>query len=383
MRLTDFSLQKMAQSKYQGEIYFSGAEEAGEVLSRKYPFSKILLLLGVTTADKFALMQKLFPSANIVVLLPKDGVESLFALSDDISLAVAYGEDYVVNAARYFAAVRILPCAVFAYDACGEALACERVRITVGGEEGSYPAKLPEFLFVDETLLDKSSLLTAYVNVLSCKVALFELKFNGLILQTKYDNESYEMVSLAVSACMVVPFPLLEKRKIFCAALISCLCGAQGFPLGEVKVLQNTYRRLGAGALSGFYTMEKLSKVYHVFFTHGKYRKYYTPPYHARVRQASSLYKKREEEISQNQILPAVETLSLYAQVFESVRAQFLCEAQELLRRVEWVEDNIKEYKSAYPMENRLLNAALKYLPEGNKNYGVTSLMRDFGLLDF
>ncbi|MBO7736725.1 MAG: hypothetical protein J6S22_02680, partial [Clostridia bacterium] len=108
MRLTDFSLQKLAQSKYKGEIYFSNYEEGAGVLSRKYPYVKMLLLLSINTADKFTLFQQLFPQATVCVLLPQEGVEKLFALPDDLALVLCYGEDYAVQAARYFASVRAL-----------------------------------------------------------------------------------------------------------------------------------------------------------------------------------------------------------------------------------------------------------------------------------
>ena len=383
MRLTDFSLQKLAQSKYQGEIYFFTAEEAGEMLSRTYPYAKSLLLLSVDTADKFPLFQQLFPNSSVIVLLPGDGVESLFSLPDDVSFVTCFGEDYVIHAARYFAHVRGVPCAVFAYNAVSQALCTSQVRVCIGGEKTEYFAKFSEFVFVDDQLLHKDSFLQAYVNTLSLRLALFELKFNALILQAKYDEGHYQTVAGAISACAETPFSLLDRRLLFCAALVISLCAAEGFPFGELKVLSETYLKLGAGPLSAFYAMQKLSKAYQVFFKHGKYRKYYTPPYHARIRQASGLYKKREEEISATQSIPEVESLALYSQVFESVRAQFLFDAQELVRRAQWLEDNIEAYKPRFPVENKVLNAALKYLPEGNKSYGITSLMRDFGLFDF
>ena len=81
--------------------------------------------------------------------------------------------------------------------------------------------------------------------------------------------------------------------------------------------------------------------------------------------------------------MPDTPTLASYSDVLESVRPQFLKDAEDLLKKTEWLGQTLEEKKTAYPMENKVLNAALKYLPEGNKNYGITSLMRDFGLFDF
>lgn len=383
MRLTDDSLQKMAQSNYEGEIYFGKAEESGEILSKKYPFAHILLLLSIKTADKFSFFQKLFPNAVIIVLLPSDGAERLFAVSDDIALTVCYGEDYVVCASRYFSSVRDLPCAVFAFDARSAALSAAMVQITVGGERGEYPTKRAELLFADTTLLNNDFLFEAYIQTVSVAVGLFELKFDGLILASDYKLAHFSAAKEAAASCLQTPFAVTDRRKIFCAALNLAMLNEKGFPCGEVKILSETYRRLGAGAMSGFYAMDKLAKIYHVFFTCGTYRKYYTPPYHVRVRQAAALYKKREEEISAAQILPDTPTLASYSDVLESVRPQFLKDAEDLLKKTEWLGQTLEEKKTAYPMENKVLNAALKYLPEGNKNYGITSLMRDFGLFDF
>lgn len=383
MRLTDSSVQKMAQSKYQGELFFGNAEEAGDILAKKYPFAGVLLLLSLQTADKFSFFRKIFPTATVMVLLPRDGAENLFALPDDVSLVLCYGEDYALFAARYFAAVRGLPCAVFAYDASSRALAQGETEVVVGGEAARYPAKPAEYVFADMTLLDKTGLLAAYTDTALLRVSLFELRFDGIILQTAYDRETYEELSAAAAECTDAPFAVAERRKIFSAAFLASLCRAQGFPKSEAETLAENYRRLGAGPLAGFYAMDKLSKVYNVFFTCGKYRKYYTPPYHARIRQAAGLYKTSEEALSARQTVPPVEKLALYAQVLESVRADFLSASQELLRRAAWIEDNVGAYREKFPVENRLLNAALKYLPEGHAAYGLTALMRDLGLFDF
>lgn len=386
MRLTDLSLQKLAQSKYQGELFFGNAEEAGDVLCKRHPFAGILLLLSLKTADKFSFFRKIFPSASVMVLLPQDGTENLFALSDDISLVIVYGEAYAESAARYFATVRDLPCAVFAFSLSRDGLSAVtegRVQVRIGGEPTEYPVRPANYFFADETLFDKSSLPDAYADAAMRRAVLFELRFDAVLLQTVYSKELYDAVSDAVSACSETPYAAVGRRNIFCAALVLSLCRAQGFPCGEAETLAESYRRLGAGPMSAFYALDKLSKVYNVFFTCGKYRRYYTPPYHARIRQAAGLYHKSEEEISAAQVLPPVEKLALYARVFESVRAQFLGESQELLRRAAQAEDDLLEYKERYPVENRLLNVALKYLPEGHPHYGITSLMRDFGLLDF
>ncbi len=386
MRLTDLSLQKMAQSKYEGELFFGNAEEAGDILSGRHPYAGVLLLLSVKTADKFAFFRRIFPSATVMVLLPRDGAENLFGLSDEISLVVAYGEGYAVRAARYFASVRALPCALFAFSAAAEELAAitdSRVHIAVGGEEAEYPASPAAYLFADTALLDKTSFAEAYADAAMRRAVLFELRFDGIILQTAYDRALYETVSDAVSVCGEMPFAALEKRSLFCAALLFSLCRARGFPRGEAETLAESYRRLGGGPVSAFYALDKLSKVYNVFFTCGKYRKYYTPPYHARIRRAAGLYGKSEEEISAKQTVPPVEKTALYAEITEGVRAQFLSESRELLRRAAQAGEELQAYRERFPVENRLLNAALKYLPEGCPHYGITALMRDFGLFDF
>ena len=197
-------------------------------------------------------------------------------MPDDLALVLSYGEDYAVQSARYFASVRALPCAVFVRNAQAKTLCMDEVEVCIGGEKSQSLAKCPEFLFIDDALWDKDSFLPAYVKVLSARAALFEAKFNELILQTLYDRESSQTVESAISACVQTPFSFLEKRQIFCASLLICLCEQSGFSLGEVGILTSSYESLGAGSLAGFYSMEKLAKTYQVFFKYGNYRKYYT-----------------------------------------------------------------------------------------------------------
>ncbi len=383
MRFCEHSLQKMIQEKYQGQVYFGKIEEGAELLSRARPFAKILLLISLKTADKFERLEKLFPSATVVALNPSGGAEKLFAQPDDISLVVCYGEDYAVATARYFAAVRALPLAVVAYNLTAQAAVKDEVTVCLGGEAFTYPVSYPEFLFFDDSLADKDGFLTAYCNLLPMQATLLELEFTSLLLQTSYQKEWYEVAEYVLTNTLQFGYQRMDERAVYIASVLFTLCRQEGGIVGEGDTLTTTYRRIGVGALSGYYALEKLSKLYHVFFSLGQYRKYYVPPYHARNLQASRLYQASEEEIGKRQVLPSVESLSTYADVLETVRAHFLCKAGRLLRKLNEITDDLQGEINGKKTENKILNCGLKYLPEGNQSYGLTSLIRDFGLLDF
>lgn len=377
---SDSSLRERAQALYEGELLFLLWEEGATFLSRRFPAADVLVLLDASSVAQYAFFKERFPAATVFVT-GNEGAEKLFALSDDISLVLSCGEDALVYA-RYFATLRALPCAHFLTRARARTLCLPRVRLLVGGEKTEYPVKFPEYVFIDGERMSEESAVDAYIGAMSAPVALLEEKFDGILFARRYKKEERETLLQAYSSVSGEPFASLSRNALFAAAYLCDKVGHKSAFQSEVGFLSDVYRTLGLGVAGGLYAVQKLSRLYRVFFSCGTYRRYYTPPYLLRTQRAAGLYKRSEEEISSRLSCPSVERLSVYADVFETVRAQFSFEAEELLRRAQWLEENVpKGYKKE--TDNRLLNAALQYLPEGRKAYGITSLMRDFGLMDF
>ena len=377
---SDSSLRERAQALYEGELLFLPWEEGATFLSRRFPVADVLVLLDASSVAQYAFFKERFPAATVFVT-GNEGAEKLFALSDDISLVLSCGEDALVYA-RYFATLRALPCAHFLTRARARTLCLPRVRLLVGGEKTEYPVKFPEYVFIDGERMSEESAVDAYIGAMSAPVALLEEKFDGILFARRYKKEERETLLRAYSSVSGEPFASLSRNALFAAAYLCDKVGHKSAFQSEVGFLSDVYRTLGLGVAGGLYAVQKLSRLYCVFFSCGTYRRYYTPPYLLRTQRAAGLYKRSEEEISSRLSCPSVERLSVYADVFETVRAQFSFEAEELLRRAQWLEENVpKGYKKE--TDNRLLNAALQYLPEGRKAYGITSLMRDFGLMDF
>lgn len=287
----------------------------------------------------------------------------LFSMPDGVGAVLAVGGAETIRAARFFAKVRRIPCALFpaeadlrgAVERAGDVLLCgKNTRVELAESE----------IYVDLTLT-APTLAEAFASLLLTRLALIEE--HALRLFTRADKpESYEKL-FALSD----PARRIEARELIRRNFaLRCLEQA-GAPVGEGETLARLYREAGE-SYPVWRAFCSLAALYSAFFECGKPRKYFVPDYSARAEKARAGY--------WSVVVPSPEEYALRANVLERMRRGFSAELRALLDRKEQFEQTFRSLAHTEPPE--LSFARLRSLPEYCPA-GLSAYIRDFGLMEF
>lgn len=278
----------------------------------------------------------------------------LFAMPD-VSCILAAGGEKTLSAARFFSAVRGVPCALFPAQAAMDGVFCARGEVTVGGNGIRVPLAAGQ-VFCDCGLL-RGTLAEGYARLMLARLALFESKATGLICRRAWGGTAYE------AAFSLTDFrgELSAEEVVRRNARLRVLEDG-GLPCGESAAAEGgAYQRWNA-----------LTGLYLAFFVKGRPRRYAVPDYAARAARAGVAYAALR--------IPSREEYAARAMRLERVRGELLAELRTIVAR-----------RSAYERALRtfaLLSAGkadlgiLKTLPERAAD-GLCAVIRDFGLMDW
>ena len=292
----------------------------------------------------FCAMLPAVRSPRAISVLWEGEALGLFALPEVCCVLAAGGAD-VMRAARFFAAVRRIPCALFPVSAALDGV------FTAAGEAGAPPSAE---IVCDEALM-ASSAGEGYARILLARLALFEARAAGMLRRAPFGGEAYER-AFGHSDIRGEP-QLLEIVRRNAALRI---CGAAGAPRGESAYMQGpAYAR-----------WRTLTALYHAFFAAGEPRRYFVPDYAARAAAAGVGYAALR--------IPSPQEYAARAIRFEQLRGMLLTELKALTARRTEHERALRTLGAAVPAPDLKL---LRGLPERAEE-GLTPLIRDFGLMD-
>ena len=356
MRL-DLSVPKMnagAGAVGEGE---AGSVKEGAERFLSHTAGKVLLL-----SDSVS-FPALLPAARLtraVTLIYDGDALAPFAVSD-AGCVLASGGEVVLRAARFFSAVRRLPCMLFpAHSACDGAF--ERsARLCLAGQEQEVRLAQAEVMF--DLSLMRDTLAEGYARILLARLALFEAKAAGLICRRPYGGTAYEEVFSLTEGAEALSAEEIVLRN----ARIRVLEG-QGAPTGEGAVLRTLYADAPVPSL---YAHRALSALYDAFFRKGVPRRYLVPDYRARAAAAGTRYA--------DQTIPRPAEYAARALSLERVRGELAAGIAALRRRHPAQLRQIRGMVRLPPFSPDLNK--LKILPERAPG-GLCAVLRDFGLLE-
>ena len=339
-------------------VLFCSSEEGVRDVIQIRPAGKLLF---VTDAHALKAFRACLPSRALCLVLDSNDCLPLFAASDDVSMVVAAGQRSTLIAARFFAEIRKIPCAVFpvsaaldgAYEPCGKVL--------LSGTASLVPLKETK-VYCDQALVTPS-LGQAYMRLLLSRLALIEAKaMHGLGLEAgceEAEERAYQVL-LPLKAQSLT----LEEVVIKNAAIRQCerdgMASGEGVCLAEQIGLQ--------GEEQAFFL---LSALYATFFSKGKAR-LKVPDYAARARAAGAAYAKQR--------VPTIQEFFHRATAFERIRAELSLELNALMEGETHFRRNFYTLAGRAPAEAREI-WSLKNLPE--RTAGLCSVIRDFGLMEW
>lgn len=330
------------------ELLFCPTEEGVSNALSRYCGGKILF---VTDGESFSRFTAFASSPRAISIVFDGDALPLFSMPDGVSCVFASGSGAVLHAARYFSAVRRIPCVLFPTSAtlCGAIEPTGEVRL--GEKRAVYPLEKGEI--VCDTAHMAGTFHRAYAKLVLCRLAEFELQVlnafsigEGEAVPFTASAESDESI---VRACAALPFRLLR---------------------GECFTLSRLLEEDGA-EYPEWTAYFQLTALYAAFFAKGKPRRYFTPDYAKRAKRCGT----------ESKNVPSAEEYALRALQLERVRAKFLSESKRLLDAREAEKDRLGGLCGGTVRAEADLTR-LKYLPELH-GVGLCSVIRDFGLLEW
>lgn len=384
MRLADLSVQKLANTSYKCscgkvhtsdcDMFFCENKRIKEILDERLRDYKTLFVTDFTDGTKVA---SLFGDrVSIVVQGNNDDVTQLFAFSDNINFVVAYGGKRVIENARYFSSVRKIRCAVLCRESDAESIISENVTVFVNRERYSLGAKTPEFLFFNEGNIRAESAKDTYIKLIGAALSLFEIRFKELVLSKEIAcREVYELAYDVFLSMMNIKKSYSPSASLFEQSFRWNYCVKEGLPATECGYFMDCFPNE-----EKLFAYKKMTELYYIFFSYGKCRRYAAADYFSRVRNAALFKGVSEFDVSEKCYIPTVEEIERFGVKFEETKERFALRAKELMSR----ELKIFETYSFFGGVTKESDAGnrIYYLPEISGEYGVVSLMRDFGLLD-
>ncbi len=330
---------------YEGEPIFCKTED-GVAEIMKSTAGKTLL---ISDENSCAALSSAACSPHAVSVVFDGDSLPLFSMPDGISCVIGAGKRETLYAARFFAEVERLPCALFPAAATLAGALEARGEVYIGGERRTVELKRGRIYCDCERMT--SSLSRAYSRLLLARLSAFEAR---ALAAFGVPCERGESCSLPETAEELVR----ENARI---GELNC----------EGQALAERLEKDGV-SVPEWRAYLQLSALYAAFFDKGKPRRYFTPDYKARVKAAGGgvMYVPDPEEYARRAI------------VFERVRAPL---AREILALSSKREDY---FKKVLALSTERLEAGggdltgLKYLPEICAG-GLSSLIRDFGLMEW
>lgn len=384
MRIADLSVQKIADSAFacdcgkthamESKIIYCPIKKIGEKLAENLVDYKLLYI--TDSPQKTALASSLGKNVTTVVIGEGEDVSRLFALPDGINFVCAYGGDYALFAAKYFATVRNIRSGAIVFSCDCAALLKKAVRVNVLGEYVNYPARDFNFIFFDGSSLYADNLKDVYISSSAVALSLLEVNFAGAVLGRKpVCDQLYELAYEAFLRLCGINGDYNPASSLFEQSFRLNYCIREGFPRTEGAYIMENLK-----SEEKYSAFEKLVDIYAIFFRYGKMRRYSAADYFSRMRAAAKIKRMSVLDISLSCYIPSVEELNNYSRRFEECKSRFVAFADDLKRRKGQILNGYLYFGGAPAQAD--VGKRIYSLPETSGVYGIISLMRDFGLLE-
>ncbi len=336
-----------------GPVFSSVSEGADAFLARTA--GKALLL---ADSAAFSALLPASRAARAVTLIFDGDALAPFALPD-VGCVLASGGADVLRAARFFAAVRGIPCALFPTHAACDGAFERTAEIDLGGE------RLRQTLAPAHVVCDvgrmRPSCAEGYARILLSRLALFEAKAVGRLTRRPFGGAAYEEAFSLTDGAL----RLSDEEIVKINARVRVL-ETEGAPVGEGVALCGAY---GGTPLPALYAHRALSALYYAFFLRGVPRRYAVADYRARA--AGGGYAAMH--------IPAPKEYAARAIALERSRAELLTEIVRLRGRHAAQLGALRARMPVAPFTPDL--HPLCRLPELAPD-GLCAILRDFGLLE-
>ncbi len=331
-----------------GGLQFMAAQEGARQFLSGCGAGKILV---VSDSDSYKTLSQTALSPKALSLVYDGDALALFSMPDGVGSVLAAGGEDVLRAARYFAGVRRVPCAVFPSSGTLFGAFEEHGEVTLCSEKRTVPLAAAQIYF------DKKgsySLSEAYAQVFLTALARFEqetLAEFGVRAKAQYPKIKLG-TGYPDQAELIAQNAALRREE------------RDGAPVGEGRILARLHAADG-NKRPVYRAFTELIALYYAFFKCGKPRKYFICDYAARAKSAGTPYCAT--------VVPTPQEYAVRSLALEKIRSQKLFELKEILQCWQQGPFFLKQAASLLDLKR------LKFLPEHGG--GLSAIIRDFGLL--
>ncbi len=330
--------------EYEGEPIFCKAEEGvSEVM--KSTAGKILLL---SDEDSCGMLTSAACSPRAISVVFDGDCLPLFSMPE-IACVIGAGSKETLFAARFYAEVERLPCAVFPTLVTLSGALEARGKVRIGGEEKRVDLKSGRVYCDGERM--SSSLSRAYARLLLARLEEFEAR---------------ALTAFGIKTDHATPCDLPETTEELIRENAKI-----GELSGEGGALSDLLEQDGV-CVPEWRAYLQLSALYAAFFEKGKPRRYFTPDYKARAKAAGV----------EARDIPDPEEYARRAIVFERIRAPLAKEILAVSAKREKYFQTVSALSEEKPEAGGGDLMRLKYLPERHAG-GLSGIIRDFGLMEW
>lgn len=327
-------------------LYFCTAEEGISQTLKRYCGGKILF---VADSGGFGAFASFTASPRAISFVFDGDALPLFSMPDGVSCILACGGKNVLQAVRYFALVRHVPCVLFPTCASLQGATEAQGDICLSGDLRQRPLAEGEIYCDTERM--KDSFPRAYARLLLAKLSVLE-------------SEALQAFSLGQARRFTCSADDLQSIVRSCRTLTGDVMAGEGFALAE-------YLEEAGENCPEWTAYFQLTALYAAFFERGKPRRFFTPDYTRRAKAVAGEVKN----------VPTAEEYARRALLLERVRARFLLPFRRLAQEREGEREKLFSLAREKIQTGKALKW-LKYLPELHKA-GLSCLIRDFGLMEW
>lgn len=363
MRLAEYSVPKMnsaqAEEDGKGEPFFCTLAEGVSAFARRHLAAKMLIVSDKSTYRTVAALPK-NPRFVFLVIDAEDCLP-LFSMPDGVSCVLAAGKPATLRAARYFAEVRGIPCAAFPVSGALDGAYDPQAALLCGGVRAKGALAECE-VFCDPALYCAPE---GYARLFLGRLALFEAR----VLRAFGFSAGNAAAEERAFPFLANPPLSADVRQIATRNAEVRKAEREGAHTGEGALLAERLRHAGEPnpEWNAFW---QLSALYFCFFAYGKPRRYVLPDYSARADAAGAEYRR--------QSVPTEAEFASRALALETVRGAFTAEITAMRGRRD---ERLRSYLALGGTREKADVSALRSLPE--LSFGLSSIVRDFGLMDW
>lgn len=332
---------------------------------------------------------------SVLLIENKDNPYSFIKANStkNVSACVAIGDSFLLSFSRYYTSLNLIPCYAVPTTPDLENLLKSYVLLNTQGLPAKMEVKAFKKIVIDETLISNAPyevFAKSYISVMNKLTALIDYRINSYLSGQAVDNKLFEMVKNSINIVAMLPKYENFKSAIIYSQMVllsvnSISTMLEGTGEQVVKIALDLFAPKMLEHEKEFLAFEKLSKIYHFYFSNDFSDLLVVPDYYGELKILQEHAKRDISAFSKNLKIPSERRRVLINLLLEKTSKEFKAETitiLSILKQVKKIYENllVKSRKGSKPSYKQVKSAITlsTYLTDKTS---VLTLCRDAGIL--